>query len=241
VTPAQLAANETVRFITGRMKLKRARILDLGCGRGELAALLMELGAEVAALDKSEEAVLSARELGVPAICSDFLEFEGGRYDLIVCSRVLHHLSPLREALPHAAMLLAPGGGLVVEDFAFEDADRTGLTWFYGVERLLLGAGCLSDTLTSRADLADPVARWHAHQREYDVTSGTAMLEALVETFDLEAEARDAYLYRYAAAKLPADDNGAEMAAALIDWERALIATQAIAPVGVRWIARPKP
>ena len=59
------------------------RVLEVGCGRGELAARLVGHGVDVVALDRSEEMVAIARGRGVDARVGDVreLSFGDGEFD----------------------------------------------------------------------------------------------------------------------------------------------------------------
>jgi SAM-dependent methyltransferase len=80
------------------------RVLDLGCGRGELAYYFARQGAQVTAVDYSDAAIALAREcLAVDAdiagrvslICGDVCSVPlTGKYDLAVASDLVEHLAP---------------------------------------------------------------------------------------------------------------------------------------------------
>jgi uncharacterized protein (DUF2062 family)/2-polyprenyl-3-methyl-5-hydroxy-6-metoxy-1,4-benzoquinol methylase len=101
-------------------------VLDLGCGRGQLALLLLELGRAtcVVGLDSDARKVEVARRAGpeasfrVAEVAPETLE----RADTILLIDVLHYM-PLAEqdaVLRAAAQRLAPGGRLLVREL---DAD----------------------------------------------------------------------------------------------------------------------
>jgi SAM-dependent methyltransferase len=107
------------RFITSR----NMRLLEVGCGRGELAALLSQY-LHVRAIDSSQEAVLAALQLGVDAHVADFLNYDFEPFDIVFFSRSLHHIHPLEKAIERADALMKVNGLFVIEDFAAELADR---------------------------------------------------------------------------------------------------------------------
>lgn len=92
------------------------RILEVGCGEGELAErLARELDAEVVAIDQSIRMVQLARERGVDARLGDAqaLEFGGAAFDCVVAAWMLYHVHDLDRALAEIARVLAPDGRLV--------------------------------------------------------------------------------------------------------------------------------
>ncbi|MDD5264802.1 MAG: class I SAM-dependent methyltransferase [Candidatus Bipolaricaulis sp.] len=77
------------RLLGGR----QARVLELGCGGGQTAAAIAELGHIVVAMDSSLRAIESARRRAradfrgrMEAIHADYYTFEpGGRFDVVCC------------------------------------------------------------------------------------------------------------------------------------------------------------
>ena len=100
------------------------KILDFGCGLGELTVLMNTLGYETVGIDLHEEhlelARLLARENGIPE--SRFVLHDGGRlpfqdkaFDLVTLFVVLEHLSDdvLERVLPELARVCS--GGIFVQ------------------------------------------------------------------------------------------------------------------------------
>jgi SAM-dependent methyltransferase len=93
------------------------RILEVGCGWGELAEWLgRETGAEVVAVDLSTRMVELARERGVKAHVGDVQElpFADGEFDVAVAAWMLYHVPDLDRGIAELARVLRPGGRLVV-------------------------------------------------------------------------------------------------------------------------------
>ena len=92
------------------------RIVEVGCGKGELAERMQaDLGAEVIALDQSERMVELTRARGVAAVVGDVqaLPFADGEFDSAVAAWMLFHVPDLDRALSELARVLRPGGRLV--------------------------------------------------------------------------------------------------------------------------------
>lgn len=95
------------------------RVIEYGCGLGQLTVLLARSGAEVTAFDLSEQSVEVARErarmTGVErditfAIApGEELPFEDGSFDIAFGKAVLHHLDAVAGSR-ELARVLRPGG-----------------------------------------------------------------------------------------------------------------------------------
>jgi ubiquinone/menaquinone biosynthesis C-methylase UbiE len=92
------------------------RILEVGCGWGELAEwLARETQAEVVATDLSPRMVELACARGVDAHLADVQElpFANGEFDVAVAAWMLYHVPDLDRGLAEIARVLRPGGVLV--------------------------------------------------------------------------------------------------------------------------------
>jgi SAM-dependent methyltransferase len=104
------------------------RVLDIGCGRGELVLQAALRGAEAVGIDYAEEAVRIAREnlagfgaavqgrAAVLLMNARTLEFDDESFDVALMTGLVEHLYPkeLAEALREAWRVLRPGARLVV-------------------------------------------------------------------------------------------------------------------------------
>jgi SAM-dependent methyltransferase len=98
------------------VEAKPRRILEVGCGWGELAEWLgRETAAEVVAIDSSPRMVELARERGVDARLGDIqnLAFADGVFDCAVAAWMLYHVPDLDRGIAELARVLRPGGTLV--------------------------------------------------------------------------------------------------------------------------------
>ena len=92
------------------------RILEVGCGEGELAERMSrELHTEVVAVDQSERMVELAGARGVDARVGDVqsLDFDDETFDCTVAAWMLFHVEDLDGALGELVRVLRPGGRLV--------------------------------------------------------------------------------------------------------------------------------
>ena len=98
------------------------KILDIGCGTGNLSLELAKLGAEVTGVDISEAMLVKAREkaakenLCINFCCADAnnLPFEDETFDAVVSLSALEFASDLKKTLLEIYRVLKPGGRMVI-------------------------------------------------------------------------------------------------------------------------------
>lgn len=113
-----------------------ARVLDVGCGQGELTTALAVAGYDVLGIDPlAPPGGDHFRRLKL----EDLEETE--LFDAVVGGYSLHHVRDLETGLDKVVRLLRPGGVLVVDEFAWDRLDETTLDWLYGQRRALAAAG----------------------------------------------------------------------------------------------------
>lgn len=200
------------QFAREHLPAPSARVLDVGCGQGELTTALSVAGYDVLGIDPLAPSGELFRRLKL----EDLEASE--RFDAAVASFSLHHMRDLDAALDKIAGLLPPGGVVVVDEFAWDRLDDTALDWLYGQRRALAAAGH-GEAPASRDELR---REWEA---EHLGLHGLATLrEALAARFDEREFEWTPHLHR----KL------AGVATAVL--EQALIDAGAMQALGFRYV-----
>ena len=93
------------------------RILDLGCGDGQLTHRIAANGATVVGVDTSPEMVAAARELGIVAMeaSAESLPFSDHAFDAVFSNATLHWVRNQDAMLAEVRRVLKPGGRFVAE------------------------------------------------------------------------------------------------------------------------------
>jgi trans-aconitate 2-methyltransferase len=115
---AGLRARPFVELVARSGAAAPRRVVDLGCGAGNLTGLLAERwpGAAVEAYDSSPEMVAKARESGVDARLADVRDWTPAPdTDVVVSNAVLHWVPDHRELLRRWVGALPPGAWLAVQ------------------------------------------------------------------------------------------------------------------------------
>lgn len=160
-------ASERVAHIDGLLpfRLERKRVLDVGCGYGEILGYLrMRRSCEVLGLEPSPQTARAGETLFgiriVPALVEDHA-FGDEIFDLVVCNHTLEHvddparfLAMLKPRIASGGMLyvevpnvLWPSGGFALEAFLYDEHLQTFSAWnlFLLLERCGFGVHAYSD------------------------------------------------------------------------------------------------
>src|SRR3954468_19951710 len=84
-----------------------ARVLEVGAGRGELAAALRDAGHEVVAIDPAADGAAGVEPVPPPG-----LDAAEGAFDAAVAVVSLHHVEPLVASCERLAEVVRGGGRL---------------------------------------------------------------------------------------------------------------------------------
>ena len=111
------------------------RAVDIGCGRGDLAGVLVRRGWQVTCIDPSESACRAARRRGVdarPGTLGD-VDLERDAYDAAIFHHSLEHSADPSGDLATAVRALRPGGLVLitVPNFGCWQRRRFGNRWYH--------------------------------------------------------------------------------------------------------------
>ena len=172
----------------------------MGCGEGHVAAELTLRGYRLTGVDADPESVVQAQERGVHAVSASWPEFDSPPLDAVVFTRSLHHISPLDQVVDRAGELLRPMGYLLIEDFAFDEANEPTIAWLLKVLRSPQATALIDPTAGGfAADLLgsnNPVEAWH-HNHDHDLHTIAQMQRAIAARFAISETHSVPYLYRY--------------------------------------------
>jgi SAM-dependent methyltransferase len=189
-----------------------ARILEVGCGSGDLARALAAGGHSVTAIDPDAPEGPLFRQVTLE-------EFdESGPFAAVVAGRSLHPVPDLAVAVEKIDSLLTRRGLIVLDDYAKERFDLRTAAWYYEHRKTIAAAGG-----PDAPDSLDECLReWEADDAH--IHGYGAMRRELDERFDERACAWVPYLYR-----------DLEGAASMAD-EQAAIDAGTIAATGFRYV-----
>ena len=93
------------------------RVLDLGCGDGQLTARIAAMGANVQGVDASGAMVAAARGRGIAAdeASAERLPYPDARFDAVFSNAVLHWVGDQDGMMAEVHRVLKPGGRFVAE------------------------------------------------------------------------------------------------------------------------------
>ena len=164
-----------------------ARVLEIGCGKGDLALALAERGFDVTAIDPNAPDGPIFRTVRL----EDFSDERG--FDAVVACLSLHHIHDLDHALDTIAALLPPGGSLVLDEWAIERLVGSTARWWYEQRRALASVG------RAESAVPDDFEAWQRQTAEdrADLHPAATMLAALERNFAERYLEWHPYLYSW--------------------------------------------
>jgi SAM-dependent methyltransferase len=226
-------------FVRSQLPTPPARVLEVGCGSGQLALALSAEGWQMTAVDpEAPEGPTFVR-----AAVEDLDAADHGPFDAAVAVLSLHHAGVVGTVLDKVRSLLRPGGVLVVDEFRREHlVDRATAAFFYHQQRSLIHAGRKGIDDGGHGGHGDrrsdggSFESWYAHTlgahtlgahtlgRRANIHGERDVLEALEERFVTRRLSYGPYLFRHG------------LDAAVEPLERMLIAEGGIRATGLRWV-----
>lgn len=198
------------------------------------------MGHEVIAIDTLPESIDAAKELGVDARVASFPAFDEAPFDVILFTRSLHHIRPLRTAIDQAHRLIKPSGSLLVEDFAYSDTNEHTTAWFYRLLQLLEACNVLlpAEDAFGRKLLkgGGDISLWRDHVHE--INTALEVSQAISERFEILQTEVAPYLYRYVSALVEDSEQGGQIISRVLDLEQETGREGFL--IGRRFVAKPK-
>jgi SAM-dependent methyltransferase len=155
------------------------KLLDVGCGRGDIGSAFIARGWTVSGIEPSEDACIAARERNINAFAGTLEEapFPREHFDAILFQHSLEHVAVPQEDIHRALELLCPGGVLIVSvpNFGSWQRRRFQADWRHldvprhrthfsssGLQQLLVGAGfAQTETCTTSSPDGLPMTLYH--------------------------------------------------------------------------------
>ena len=114
-----MAQSTFLDFAREHLPAPPARVLEVGCGRGELTTALAVAGYDVLGIDPLAPPGDRFRRVRL-----EDLDPSDGGFDAVVASHSLHHVRDLDQALDRIVALLQPAGLLVLDEQGWDLADE---------------------------------------------------------------------------------------------------------------------
>lgn len=112
------------QFVFANLPPSPARVLEVGCGQGELAKGLAEQSYEITAIDPEAPEGPIFRKTSL----EDFSA--GASFDAVVASRSMHHIPDFQLGILRIHALLRQGGLLIINEFAWDRMDERTAHWY---------------------------------------------------------------------------------------------------------------
>jgi SAM-dependent methyltransferase len=207
-----LTGMDFTEFVLSHLPPPPARVLEVGCGRGELTRALLAAGHDALGIDPAAPAEPGFRRIKLENLEADEL------FAAVVAERTLHHVTDVDIALDRIASHLPEGGLVIVDELGWDLLDAATVEWFWAQRRLLPAAD--GERAPATVDEC-----WEDWKGEHVGLHGYALLrDELDRRFREVHFSWEPSLYRYLDGAA-----GAEL-------EQSLIDSGAIRPTGFRYV-----
>jgi ubiquinone/menaquinone biosynthesis C-methylase UbiE len=115
--------DDRVAFVVVALPPPPARVLEVGCGHGDLARALDVAGYDVLAIDPEAPEGPIFRQTTIERLETS------ERFHAVVAAFVLHHVERLDVALDRIAAFLETDGRLIVDEFGWDLVDDATVEW----------------------------------------------------------------------------------------------------------------
>ena len=166
-----------------------ARVIELGCGPlGGFVPMLRSNEYDAVGVDPK-----APEEAGYQRVEFERAELRG-TVDAIVASASLHHVADPAEVLDRVAATLAPGGTVVVVEWAWEDFDEPTAEWCFG--RLGSEEGWVRRRRDAWLGSDEPWSTYfQGWAREEGLHSAESLLRLLDERFERRQLSRGPFVF----------------------------------------------
>ena len=203
-----------LEFVLAHLPPAPARVLEVGCGEGELARELAAAGYDVVAIDPKAPGGAIFRQIRLEDLEPD------ERFDAVVAVRSLHHIQSLDHNLARVARALSEGGTFIVDEFAWDRLDDVTAEWYEGQRRVLHAAG--------RSPSGPSASEWRDYYEGHGVQRFEVLDRALERHFDRLVFEDVPDLWRYLGGPVTAE------------LEESLVQAGAIRAIGFRFVGIPR-
>ena len=195
-------------FVRGQLPAAPAAVLEIGCGPvGGFVPSLLADGYDTMGVDPAAPDAPPYRR-------STFEELESpGPFNAVIASTSLHHVDDVQEVIDRIDTILAPGGTLVVVEWAWERFDEATAQWCFA----RLAPADDGDHLTwldrHQHEWSDSGRSWHDYftgwADEHRLHPGRTILTALDARFDRRMLIEAPYFFPDLADTTEADERAA--------------------------------
>ena len=119
--PLTILEKPLIRALLGNVQ--GLSVADIGCGTGRHAVCMAKAGAQVTAIDFSQEmmarAIERTRDWNIQFVAHDLTErlpFADSTFDRVLCCLVLEHIADLHGLIAEMARICRPGGFILISD-----------------------------------------------------------------------------------------------------------------------------